>query len=96
MGRESYGSTEAGGDRVEAHRGQGRPVAEVLGNVGVARLSYYRWKKGQGEKKPRGGVDEITIEERKLIDEVKEQNPQSRHRRIEGVLQQRGVYLSAS
>ena len=39
-------------EQVEAHRGQGRPVAEVLGNVGVARSSYYRWKKGQGEKKP--------------------------------------------
>jgi len=84
-------------EQVEAHRGQGRPVAEVLGNVGVARSSYYRWKKGQGEKKPRGASSyEITIEERKLIDEVKEQNPQYRHRRIQGVLQQRGVYLSAS
>ena len=72
-------------------------MAEVLGNVGVARSSFYRWKKGTGEKKPRGASSyEITIEERKLIDEVKEQNPQSRHRRIQGVLQQRGVYLSAS
>ncbi len=84
-------------EQIEAHRGQGRPVAEVLGNLGVARSSYYRWKKGQGEKKPRGASSyEITIEERKLIDEVKEQNPQYRHRRIQGVLQQRGVYLSAS
>ena len=84
-------------EQVEAHRGQGRPVAEVLGNVGVARSSYYRWKKGPGEKKTRGASSyEITIEERKLIDEVKEQNPQYRHRRIQGVLQQRGVYLSAS
>ena len=84
-------------EQVEAHRGQGRLVAEVLGNVGVARSSYYRWKKGQQEKKPRGASSyEITIEERKLIDEVKEQNPQYRHRRIQGVLQQRRVYLSAS
>jgi len=84
-------------EQVEAHRGQGRPVAEVLGNVGVARSSYYRWKKGQQEKKPRRASSyEITIEERKLIEEVKEQNPQYRHRRIQGVLQQRGVYLSAS
>jgi hypothetical protein len=83
-------------EQVEAHRGQGRRVGEVLGGVGVARSSYYRWKKGQGEKNPRGASSyEITIE-RKLIDEVKEQNPQYRHRRIQGVLQQRGVYLSAS
>jgi putative transposase len=84
-------------EQVEAHRGQGRPVAEVLGNIGVARSSYYRWKKGQQEKNARGPSSyEITIEERKLIDEVKEQHPQYRHRRVQGVLQQRGVYLSAS
>ena len=39
---------------VEAHRSQGRPVAEVLGSVGVARSSYYRWKKNDpGEKNAR-------------------------------------------
>ena len=30
---------------VQAHRGQGRRVGEVLGSMGVARSSYYRWKK---------------------------------------------------
>jgi transposase-like protein len=85
-------------DLVESHRGQGRTVAEVLGSAGVARSSYYRWKKSeQAEKSPsRASSYEITVEERKLIDEVKEQHPQYRHRRIQGVLQQRGVYLSAS
>jgi putative transposase len=82
---------------VASHRGQGRTVGEVLGSVGVARSSYYRWKKGQGDKSTRRqSLYEITAEERKLIDEVKEQNPQYRHRRIQGMLQQRGVYLSAS
>ena len=82
---------------VEAQRRQGRTVGEVLGSVGVARSSYYRWKKGQTEK----GADRynryaITAEERELIDETKEHHPQYRHRRIQGVLQQRGIYLSAS
>lgn len=82
---------------VASHRSEGRSVAEVVGSVGVARSSYYRWKKDPGEKKPRRSSSyEITIEERKLIEEVKKQNPQYRHRRIQGVLQQRGVYLSAS
>jgi transposase-like protein len=31
---------------VATHTRQGRTVAEVLGSVGVARSSYYRWKKG--------------------------------------------------
>ena len=85
-------------DLVDSHRGQGRTVAEVLGSAGVARSSYYRWKKSEeGEKKAsRASSYEITAEERQLIDEVKEQHPQYRHRRIQGVLQQQGVYLSAS
>ena len=82
---------------VEEHRGQGRTVGEVLGSVGVARSSYYRWKRDQGEKHTiRQSSHEITAEERELIDEVKGQNPQYRHRRIQVVLQQRGIYLSAS
>jgi transposase len=82
---------------VERHRGQGRSVGEVLGSVGVARSSYYRWKNSVGEKKAeRQSGYELTAEERGLIDEVKAQYPQYRHRRIQGRLQQQGVYLSAS
>lgn len=82
---------------VKRHRGEGRSVGEVLGSVGVARSSYYRWKKGEGEKKvERSSTYELTAEERQLIEEVKQLHPQYRHRRIQGVLQQRGVYLSAS
>jgi transposase InsO family protein len=82
---------------VAAHRGQGRRVSEVLSSMGVARSNYYRWKKDESEKKAdRQSSYEITAEERGEIDEVKAQYPQYRHRRIQGVLQQRGVYLSAS
>jgi transposase InsO family protein len=82
---------------VETHKGQGRSVGEVLGSVGIARASYYRWKKGEGEKKgERQSTYELTGEERGLIDEVKAKHPQYRHRRIQGTLQQKGIYLSAS
>jgi transposase len=85
-------------DLVASHRRRGRGLAEVLSSVGVARSSYYRWKKADpGEKNTsRHSTYEITAEERKLIDAVKQQYPQYRHRRIQGVLQQRGIYLSAS
>src|SRR6266540_3995324 len=76
---------------VEAHRGEGGSVREVLGNVGVARSSYYRWKKGEGEKKDkRQSSYELTVEERQMIEGVKEAHPEYRHRRIQGVLQQQG------
>ena len=83
---------------VQAQRTQGRTVAEVLGSVGVARSSYYRWKKkGGGQKSERRqSCTEMTLEEQGLIDAIKEQHPLYRHRRIQGLLQQRGVYLSAS
>ena len=82
---------------VQAHRSQGRSAAQVLGSLGVARLSYYRWKKERQQTPPRGANSyQITAEERALIDAVKEQHPLYRHRRIQGILQQRGVYLSAS
>lgn len=84
-------------DLVERHRGEGRRIGEVLGSVGVARSSYYRWRKGQGEKtEQRQSSYQITEDERRLIEEVKEAHPEYRHRRIAGVLQSQGVYLSAS
>ena len=82
---------------VAAHRGQGRRVSEVLSSLGVARSNYYRWKKDESQNKAdRQSSYEVTAEERGQIDEVKGQYPQYRHRRIQGVLQQQGVYLSAS
>jgi transposase InsO family protein len=84
-------------DLVERHRGEGRRIGEVLGSVGVARSSYYRWRKGQGEKtEQRQNSYQITEDERRRIEEVKETHPEYRHRRIQGVLQSQGVYLSAS
>lgn len=82
---------------VEAHRGEGRRVSEVLGSVGIARSSYYRWKKGVGRKAVRRQSSyQLTVEERRVIEEIKEAHPHYRHRRIQGVLQQKGLYLSAS
>ena len=84
-------------DLVERHREEGRRISEVLGSLGVARSSYYRWRKGPADKAaPRQSSYQITEEERGRIEEVKEAHPEYRHRRIQGVLQSQGVYLSAS
>jgi transposase len=73
---------------VARHRCEGRTVDEVLGSLGVARSSYYRWRKGQGEKREQGQrTSQITEEEHRLIEEVKQAHPEYRHRRIQGVLQ---------
>jgi putative transposase len=84
-------------DLVEQHREKGRPIGEVLCSVGVARSNYYRWRKSQVDPPAqRQSSYQITEEERRLIEEVKEAHPEYRHRRIQGVLQNQGVYLSAS
>jgi len=36
---------------VETHHREGRTVSEVLGSVGVARSSYYRWKREKERKR---------------------------------------------
>jgi hypothetical protein len=38
-------------DLVASHRRRGRGLAKVLSSVGVARSSYYRWKKADPEGK---------------------------------------------
>ena len=82
---------------VDDHREQGRTVSEVLGSMGVARSSYYRWKKGGGERREkRQSSYRLSGEERRLIEEVKKAHPECRHRRLQGILQQMGVYVSAS
>ena len=82
---------------VQVQRGQGRRVVEVLVSLGISRSSYYRWKKSEPKpERHRQSSYEITDQERQLIDAVKQEHPLFRHRRIQGMLQQRGVYLSAS
>jgi putative transposase len=97
MGRLMESQKQSTLELVATHRNQGRTVGEVLSSLGVARSNYYRWKKGQTPNQAdRQSSYEITAQERGQIDEVKAQYPQYRHRRIQGALQQRGVYLSAS
>ena len=53
---------------VASHHSQGRTVVEVLGSVGVARSSYYRWKKDQGEKNPVDIVDFVATMHQEIAD----------------------------
>ena len=82
---------------VEEARRNGRRVGEVLTTLGIKRATYYRWKKGDshGSASPRR-VFPLRPEEQHWIDEVKAAHPAYRHRRIQGVLQAEGRYVSAS
>lgn len=82
---------------VEEQRLLGRCIGEILMTLGIKRATYYRWKSvdGQQTSSVRGALP-LTPEECKRIEDVKETHPEYRHRRIQGVLQAQGFYLSSS
>ena len=96
--RESSPSHNGSAGVSEDASGRGAIGGRGFGQCGGGeRSSYYRWKKSEGEKKvERSSSYKLTAEERQMIEAVKESHPEYRHRRIQGVSQQRGVYLSAS
>ena len=52
--------------------GRGAIGGRGAGQCGVARSSYYRWKKSEGEKKDeRFSSYELTVEERQMIEAVR-------------------------
>lgn len=84
---------------VASERLKGRALADVLRNLNVAKSTYYRWRK-QMTSAPLEGVRgrktsrSVTEIELALIDKIKEERPEMRHRQIQGILQQRGSYVS--
>lgn len=91
-------------DQVLESRRSGRKVKDTLNVLGVKSSSYYRWQKELQKKKSMTVLhesDRITSRSLSLmeIEEIlnaKEDNPQMRHRQIQGVLQNKNIYLSAS
>lgn len=82
---------------VKEEKERGRAVREALATLGVARSTYYRWKKTSGGQSERGcSAYPLTPEEKEKIEAVKEAHPHLRHRQIQGVLQAEGTYLSFS
>ena len=82
---------------VQEARQNGRRVGEVLATLGIKRATYYRWKQGANREavSPRRTLA-LLPEEQRRIDEVKAAHPSYRHRRIQGVLQAEGRYVSSS
>lgn len=82
---------------VEEQRQMGRYIGEILVTMGIKWATYYRWKNGDVQQtSPSRGALPLTPEECQRIEDVKESHPEYRHRRIQGVLQAQGFYLSPS
>jgi len=64
--------------------------------LGVKRSTYYRWKNPLKVAKPTPRVTTLTPDEKKIIEETKDQYPVLRHRQIQGIIQKIGMYISPS
>lgn len=75
---------------------QGQSITESLKALGIKRSTYYAWLKPREEKKTGPNIRELTPFEEQAIEETKERYPHLRHRQIQGMLQNQGMYLSMS
>lgn len=69
---------------------------EILEQMGIKRSTFYSWVKPGKDVSNKPRITELTPKERQAIEEVKEAYPHLRHRQIQGILQNKGLYLSYS
>lgn len=81
----------------------GRKLGEVLQILEIPRSTFASWRKRRGktpEATPRPAAKphplKLTDGERELIVKTKQAHPDKRHRHIQGLLQNQGVYISAT
>jgi putative transposase len=86
---------------VKTEREQGRVLSKILENLNVSKSTYYRWLKAESQglvkpEAPRVTSRSVTDKERVLIDKVKTERPELRHRQIQGLMQLEGAFVSAT
>lgn len=91
-------------DQVLESQKSGRKTKDILQALGVKPSTYYRWLKQKNmvneikviHQSDRKTSMSLTDADRALILKTKNENPELRHRQIQGFLQNTGTYLSAS
>ena len=75
----------------------GRKAGDVLESLQVSRSTYYSWKKGPKEPVSpavKNANRRLTPAEKQIVLKAKEENPQCRHRQIQGYSKCRRLYLA--
>lgn len=80
---------------VRTQKAKGQSITESLKELGVKRSTYYTWLNPNRKKQTLSRM-KLTPSEKQAIEETKEQYPHLRHRQVQGVLQNQGIYLSTS
>ena len=89
---------------VRREREKGRVLSEILLHLKVAKSTYYRWVKAASTSTEVDSTSvavrvtsrSVTSHELALIDKVKLEQPEMRHRQIQGLIQLQGAYVSPS
>jgi putative transposase len=81
---------------VQGQKVKGQSITESLKALGVKRSTFYSWLSPREEKKTRLNIRKLAPYEQQAIEETKERHPHLRHRQIQGILQNKGIYLSMS
>jgi len=81
---------------VKDQKAKGQTITTSLREIGIKRATYYSWLKPVKDTNRRTDTTLITPEEKAAIEKTKEEYPHMRHRQIQGILQNKGIYLSYS
>ncbi len=80
---------------VADQKASGQTITAILREIGIKRSTYYSWLRPKDKRKTRSPVL-LTPDEKSAIEHAKEEYPLMRHRQIQGILQNTGIYLSYS
>ena len=69
----------------------GQTITAILTELGIKRSTYYSWLRPADKKKIRSRML-LTPDEMTAIEKTKEEYPLMRHRQIQGILQNKGIY----
>ncbi len=81
---------------IEEKKQEGYKISPILKHMGIKRSTYYSWLKNKDVNKNNKKKTELTPYEKDLIKQVKEEYPHLRHRQIQGMIQNRGSYISST
>jgi putative transposase len=80
---------------VAEQKQMGQTITALLTELGIKRSTYYSWLRPKDKKKMRSHML-LTPDEKTAIEKTKDEYPLMRHRQIQGILQNKGIYLSFS
>lgn len=80
---------------IQDKRKEGYKITAILNNLGIKRSTYYSWLKPKyNEDNNNIRITQLTPYEKQLIEQTKEEYPHLRHRQIQGMIQNKGIYIS--